>query len=142
MTIDEQILNAMARAFFASAWADLQDEKDPEDSTAVNLSGKEIMDVMPTEIDPAARHAAKTLQFDLLRTNEWLQDLTALVDYIQYRIPHGGDRPRTPEMIGHYLAMQAMGHGVGLRDAFGKAAYETIHVPYVEFGSHSLERDY
>lgn len=142
MTIDEQILNAMARAFFASAWAGLQDEEDPDDPTQVNLSGKEIMDVMPTEIDPAARHAAKTLQFDLLRTNAWLQDLTALVDYIQYRVPHGGDRPRTPENIGHYLAMQAMGHGVGLLDAFGKAAYETIHVPYVEFGPHSLERDY
>lgn len=140
-TISDEIRAAMAKAFFASAWADLQDEKDADDETRVNLSGCEILDVMPDEIDPAAVHAARTLETDLLRANEWLQDLDALLDYVQYRIPHGGDRPRTAEMLGHYLAMQAMGHGVGLQDAFGKEAW-TIVVPHVEFGSYSLERDY
>ena len=49
--------------------------------------------------------------------------------------------PDTIESFGHYAAMQAMGHGVGLNDAFGDCA-EFIAVPYVEFGSHSLEKDY
>lgn len=53
-----------------------------------------------------------------------------------------GDRPNTMEFFGHYCAMQAMGHGVGLCDAFGSDVYKAIRVPYVEFGSHSLEKDY
>jgi hypothetical protein len=51
------------------------------------------------------------------------------------------DRDLTPELFGHYLAMQAMGHGVGL-ESFGRAVRDAINVPYVEFGSHSLECDY
>jgi hypothetical protein len=38
--------------------------------------------------------------------------------------------------------MQAMGHGVGLDDAFGPKARDIVRVPYVEFGSHSLSKDY
>ncbi|MFW6855324.1 hypothetical protein ACODYM_28955 [Burkholderia gladioli] len=142
-TIANEIRESMARAFFASAWADLQDEKDPDDPTAVSFAGGvEILSVMPDELDPAALHAARALEFGVVRGNEWLGGLDELLPFLQYSIPHGGDRPRTAEMLGHYLAMQAMGHGVGLRDAFGKSAYEHIYVPHVEFGSHSLERDY
>lgn len=147
MTIQEQIEMAMAKAFFASAWADAQDEKDIGDPTGVNLSGKEIMNVMPTEIDPAALHAAKTLHFDMVRANavpdeykcglglEWLYAHVLMLE-------DGGDRELTPENFGHYCAMQAMGHGVGLGDAFGEAVRSAITVPYVEFGSHSLQNDY
>lgn len=83
-----------ARAFFASAWADMVEEN------GATLQG-EIMDQMPAEIDPAAM-----------------------------------------EYFGHYAAMQAMGHGVGLHDAFGQDAYLAITVPDLEFGSCHLERDY
>ena len=31
---------------------------------------------------------------------------------------------------------------LGLEDAFGSHVRKTISVPYCEFGSHSLERDY
>jgi hypothetical protein len=139
-TINEQISNAMAKAFFACAWSDLQDEKDSDDSTRVNLSGREIMDVMPDEIDPAALHAAFTLACGLRIDN----DVTALDELfvLARSLPTGGyDRALTPELFGHYLAMQAMGHGVGL-ESFGYSVYEAIKVPYVEFGSHSLEKDY
>ena len=152
-TINETIRTAMAKAFFASAWADMQDEKEQDDSSKVNLSGKEIFDVMPDEIDPAALHAAKTLEFDLSRANpfwraqpgkvdseNFLQDLFSLAQSCE-RTKYA-DRDLTPENFGHYLAMQAMGHGVGLADAFGDAVYSAIEVPYVEFGSYSLERDY
>ena len=154
-TINETIRTAMAKAFFASAWADMQDEKEQDDSSKVNLSGKEIFDVMPDEIDPAALHAAKTLEFDLSRDNpfwrahlgeadfeNFLLDLFERAQSLQEQFECKGDRDLTPENFGHYLAMQAMGHGVGLADAFGDAVYSAIKVPYVEFGSHSLERDY
>lgn len=149
------IRTAMARAFFASAWADLQDEKDADDETRVNLSGCEIMDVMPTEIDSAAIHAARTLEFDLSRENPFWRAapgkadpdsfLTLLFERAQNALdqPYSeGDRDLTPENFGHYLAMQSMGHGVGLADAFGQNVRNAVTVPYVEFGSHSLSKDY
>lgn len=137
-TIAEQIELAMAKAFFASAWADAQEEKPGDDPAGVYLTGKDIMDVMPTEIDPAAMDAAKALVFEMERANA--RPINVL--FAQAVVLHDGDREPTAEMFGHYCAMQAMGHGVGLSDAFGDAAYQSIAVPYVEFGSHSLEKDY
>lgn len=120
-----------ALAFFASAWADQAEEN------GESLRG-EIMDQIPEDIDPAAIHAATTLAMDMERLNsrsiaEMMEDIIRIAD---------GDRPETLEYFGHYAAMQAMGHGVGLYDAFGKEVYELIKVPYIEFGSYSLERDY
>ena len=126
--MNNQFLHHAARAFFASAWADQMEEN------GVTLRG-EIMSQMPDEIDPAAIHAARTLLHDMLRANG-SQDAGALLA----RCPDEGDRPHTLETLGHYSAMQAMGHGVGLGDAFGDD--DCLIVPYIEFGSHSLEKDY
>ncbi len=146
---EAEIREHMARAFFASAWADLQEEKDTDDETAVNLSGAEIMDVMPGEIDPAAVHAARTLAIAVLKANygaeashKSLASLLELVREIQADSDSHGDRVVDAENFGHYLAMQAMGTGVGLGDAFGSDVRGAIKVPYLEFGSDSLEKDY
>lgn len=120
-----------ARAFFASAWADAVEENGEP------LRG-EIMSQMPTEIDSAAIHAARTLRMDM----ELLNRRTVADMLGQLERDGDGDRDNTMEFFGHYAAMQAMGHGVGLCDAFGQDVHETIKVPYVEFGSHSLEKDY
>jgi hypothetical protein len=155
MNIADQIKLAMARAFFASAWADLQDEKDSDDPTRVNLSGKEITREMPQEIDAGATHAANTLAMDMQRANG-MQTLEELFAHAQTLEGEKGDRPLTPEMFGHYAAMESMGHGVGLWDSFdmqtqsvfmreeSKLGFnaECMKVPYVEFGSHSLQKDY
>lgn len=122
-----------AKAFFASAWAGQCEESEQ----ASSISGVEIFDVMPDEIDPAAMHAARTLRMDIEASNA--QTIDALMHCIEHNAD--GDRDATIEFFGHYAAMQAMGHGVGLNDAFGDCA-EFIAVPYVEFGSHSLEKDY
>lgn len=123
-----------ARAFFASAWADQCEESEQ----AAIISGRDIMDVMPDVIDPAAIHAARTLRLDVERANG--RSVADLMRWIAHAAE--GDRPATLEHFGHYAAMQAMGHGVGLGDAFGSEVRERIHVPYVEFGGYSLERDY
>lgn len=123
-----------AKAFFASAWADAADESDDSPIGA----GTEIFDVMPDTIDPAAIHAAKTLRMDMERANGCsIGDLLGLIER-----DGDGDRDNTIENFGHYSAMQSMGHGVGLYDAFGSDVHDAIKVPYVEFGSHSLEKDY
>jgi hypothetical protein len=132
--ITAEIESNMARAFFASAWADAAEECE----NGPNLSGCEILDVMPETIDPAAMHAARTLRFDIERENG--KPITAILAWVADNAD--GDREPTAEMFGHYCAMQAMGHGVGLYDAFGSTVHDSIRVPYVEFGQHSLQRDY
>lgn len=127
----QEFLHHTALAFFASAWADMVEEN------GATLRG-EIMELMPSEIDPAAIHAANTLLMDLERVNKKpLPEILAIVETLG-----DGDRPNTMEYFGHYCAMQSMGHGVGLHDAFGGEVYSAIKVPYVEFGSYSLEKDY
>lgn len=133
MNAEQEFEHHAARAFFASAWADQCDESGPGVGCGV-----EIMDVMPATLDPAAIDAARTLRMDIERENG--RNVADLLAWIKARAQ--GDRPATMEFFGHYAAMQAMGHGVGLYDAFGRAVYEQVKVPYVEFGSHSLERDY
>lgn len=122
-----------AKTFFASAWADQCEESEQ----ASIISGEEIFNIMPDEIDTAATHAAKTLRMGIESANA--QSIDVLMQYIERNA--SGDRDATIESFGHYAAMQAMGHGVGLNDAFGGCA-KFIAVPYVEFGSHSMEKDY
>jgi len=120
-----------SRAFFASAWADQEEESG-------NSCGGEILDRMPEETDKSAIQAGRTLAIGIETANG--KSITELMTWIEN--VGDGDRPETLEFFGHYAAMQAMGHGVGLADAFGDTVYETVRIPYVEFGAYSLERDY
>jgi hypothetical protein len=148
MNIADEIKRHMALAFFGSAYADMAEE------CGEPLQG-EIMDQLPDEIDAAAIHAADTLAMDMERvrynvaTGHMEEQRTLTLELIYKRAlainllsDDKGDRPFTAEMFGHYCAMQAMGHGVGLYDAFGSAVYQAIVVPYVEFSSCSLQKDY
>ena len=136
----EQIEYAMARAFFCSAYADMAEEADTRKAKRLvtSMSGRDWMDVLPDGTDPGAVHAAKTLMNDMASRN--LSGVQALW-HVSTTMANG-DRTCTPENFGHYCAMQAMGHGVGLGDAFGQDVYEKVIVPHVEFGSHSLQKDY
>lgn len=94
------------------------------------LGGQEILDIMPATIDSAALHAADTL------ANMMEQSAGMGLDSLFLTL--GTCKPITADQFGHYCAMQAMGHGVGLFDF----DIDHIAVPYVEFGSHSLQKDY
>ena len=132
--IKKAFIQRAGRAFFASAWADQCEESD----NAARLSGQEIMGIMPDDVDPSAIHAADTLFRDMERINGCgIAELMRIVEELG-----AGDRENTIEHFAHYCAMQSMGHGVGLRDAFGDDVYARIKVPYVEFGGHSLAVDY
>lgn len=133
-SIRQDFIHFASRAFFACAWADQCEESENESI----LSGQEIMQIMPDEIDTAAIDAAETLCRVMERSNAGsIDDLFSKAQELA-----DGDRESTIENFGHYCAMQAMGHGVGLYDAFGNVVYETIKVPYIEFGSYSLSKDY
>lgn len=142
--IAADIKRGMALAFFASAYADQADEAEQP------LMG-EIMEQLPPVIDRAAIHAAHTLSLGIIEGftfgEKGLNDTQKLAIifrnsvHLQNQSDDKGDRELTPELFGHYCAMQAMGHGVGL-DSFGQGVYDYVEVPYVEFGGYSLEKDY
>ena len=132
--IKKAFIQHASLAFFASAWADQCDESD----NAALLSGQEILGIMPPDNDPSAICAAKTLCMDMERINQCgIAELMRIVEELG-----AGDRENTIEHFAHYCAMQAMGHGIGLRDAFGADIYARIKVPHVEFGGYSLSVDY
>jgi len=136
-TTETVIKKHMALAFFASAYADQAEE-------CGQPLGGEIMNQIPAVIDPAALHAADTLAADMCKAHGCfrIDNVFNRVAVIQRNTGDSGDREVTPEMFGHYCAMQAMGQGVGLYDAFGAEVHKQITVPYCEFGSHSLKNDY
>lgn len=134
ITDKEDFIHHASLAFFASAWAEQCEASDNEEM----LSGQEIMQIMPHDVDLAAIEAAQSL-LDKME----LQNNLAIEDMLAYIEDNGdGDRDPTIEFFGHYAAMQAMGTGVGLREAFGKDVSEAIQVPYMDFGKYSLEKDY
>lgn len=133
-SVNGQIAKGMALAFFARAYAELKGLLSGDDS----LDSIELPDV----IDPAAEHAAFTFACGLRIDNE-VSDLSELYNRAREAHRNGeGGADMTPVNFGHYLALQGMGGGVGLHDAFGAHVADVIHVPYIEFGAHSLERDY
>jgi len=135
--IRDEIMEHMARAFFASAWADYEEEYGD-----ANLSGVDVMDVMPDGIDPAATAAAESLAADLEKMHgRGLPEIFAAAKCVSRRHRDGGDRKRTAEMFGHYAAMGAMGHGVSLYDALGRKAAEYVNTSacYREFSYLDLD---
>lgn len=140
--IVETITHHAALAFFACAYADQADD------ASQSMQG-EIMDQLPAVIDSAALSAAETLLIQTTAANGYAGQLAGCIfclygkaQALQETAPDDtGDRELNPEMFGHYLAMQAMGTGVGL-ESFGAAVRDGITVPYLEFGGYSLAGDY
>ena len=92
----EQIKLGMSKAAHGCAWADTEEEY------GYSLSGCEILSVM----DPVTEEAtawAEELCSEILKRNPGV-NLEA--------IANGED-----ETLGHYLAMEAMGHGVSWEDS-------------------------
>ena len=133
----DEILEHMAKAFFACAWADYSEQVGPH-----YPAGAEILDVMDDEGDDAATKAAAGLANELakkhgLPISEIFRQAVAISE-----ANNAGDRERTPEMFGHYAAMGAMGHGVGLWDALGGAACDFVESKgkcYMEFSMYDLD---
>lgn len=119
--IRAEIVSYMARAYHACAWADAEEEE------GRSLGGCEILDVMPDDEPSEATKAAEGLAAAMEKAN----DMTLVAIMARGT---GGDRPCNPEMFGHYAAMQAMGHGVGL-ESVGISSHgpkADVKVPYWE----------
>lgn len=125
----DEIIHHMSLAFFACAWADYSEQVGPH-----YPAGCEIMDEMPGDTDPSALRAAKDLADEMEKMNR-----TTLAELLKraQRAP-GGDRPCDAEHFGHYAAMQAMGHGVGLESVCDEEE-ANIQLPYMEFTMYDLD---
>lgn len=133
----DEIMDHMAKAFFACAWADWNDEY----GEGCQGNGVDVMDEMPDEIDGAATLAAVELTSNLEeRHGMGLSEIFTIAKTISRHYGRG-DRDRTPEMFGHYAAMGAMGHGVSLYDALGDQAAKWVDssASYMEFSAFDLD---
>jgi hypothetical protein len=140
-----EVKQGIARAFFISAYAYAWEEAPDSSENKRKLGymgGRDWATVAPKENDPAAESAAESLAV-MLQKDNGVADLADLYHRaMDAKELCRGDRDMTPVMFGHYLAMQAMGHGVGLADAFGDAVYDLVKVGYYEFGMGHLAKEY
>lgn len=127
-----EITHHVARALFASAWADYQ-EQSPD---GMNLSGCEILDVMPQDIPTEATQAAERLIAEVERLNG--EPIDRSLERAQALPDPFADRECDAEYFGHYLAMQAMGSGVGLESVCDRDAL-ALKLPWIEFSYLELD---
>lgn len=122
-----EIREAMAKAFFATAWADYEEQVKHE-----SLAQTEIMDVLPDNIPESAYAAADNVIGTIEKsTGRKISDL-----YNEAK-EAPGDHYKEPDedSFGHYLAMQAMGHGVSWSDDHPDLTFD---VPRVEYSYYDL----
>lgn len=102
------IIMAMARAFWVDAWASREEEEGRRPAGP----GEDLMDAAPPT--PAvAIHFARKYAKDFQTAND--ADLMALYERAA-GMPGKHDEEPTEEAFGHYIAMEAMGHGVSWAD--------------------------
>jgi hypothetical protein len=91
------------------------------------------MDVMPEEMDEGAMRTARELA-KWITPNNGVSTLAELYAHAETLVGTCGkaDRKLSPELFGHYCAMSAMGHGVGL-ESFGIESNHTT-APIARYG--------
>lgn len=140
-SLHDQIIHHMARTLFALAYADWAEE------VGESLPGDVFNHIPSTFTDVGALAAAQWFGVELMAANGFkvLTDLSGVFYLAKHEhLFHNekGDREMNPEHFAHYTVMQAIGHGVGLRDAFGLEVSERISVPYLQFNWCDLAGDY
>jgi len=100
---DAEIVEAMARAMFVTAWADREEEK------GRSHGGHDLMDVAP-KTSKDALIAARALGKAVVADNH----AGSLTELYERALSVGGKGDA--RVFGHYLAMEAMGHGVSWYD--------------------------
>lgn len=117
------IVEAMARALFVSAYADAAEEADRDD-----LSPGPRGDWM--DVAPETRDDAKEKAIEVVARIEKDNSITIEEAYAKAEAAEGHRKPPTPEDFGHYLGMQALGHGVSWMDDHPD---HDLEVPYIEY---------
>jgi len=106
--VPDEFVESAARAFFVSAWADAAEEQ------GESFSGMQLMDVAPPTPDEVIEHAARFIKSVEKLNGRSIDELYAEAANAPDEADHS--REPTPSEFGHYLAMEAMGHGVSWYD--------------------------
>lgn len=106
----EDILEQFAKTLWADAWADWNDDNDDHPMHA-NVSGEEIMDVMPPIPDDVSE-LARVAFGKIADLNGGCEDFLKACEAVFKR--DGSNI----EYLAHYLIMESMGHGVAYEDAY------------------------
>lgn len=120
------ITEEIAKAFFATAWADAMEER------GITFSGDEIYNVMPPEIPSVAREAARKLVSKMEKENRLPIEEIYRVALEKAELL---DAPDIRDNFGFATALQAMGSGVSWSDDYPDHGFK---VPYMEFGFYEL----
>lgn len=135
LALSNTIVEGMARALFVSTyaeWAEEMCQRGIDPLPPIAKGGEDWMDVAPETPKEAMVYA--------WRLCGMIEEANHLNIYCLAAAAHKADWPdRDPcdrpsgydKMFGHYLAMQAMGHGVSWFDDHEKFP---LHVPHVSFG--------
>ena len=118
----DDVVDAMARALFVSAWADAEEESGRKFG-----GGVELMDIAPKTSPDAKRHAEKLAKQFEQKNGMSLDELLAKAAEADSGETINADYAGE---FGHDLAMQAMGHGVSWFDDHNKFP---LKVPHTEF---------
>jgi hypothetical protein len=114
---EDIIVEAMARAMFVSSWADYEEEH------GRYYPGQELMDIAPDTPQDAIDEAVK-----LYDEIEEINDID-FNDFIPPGFSDDWDRELADE-FGHYLAMEALGHGVSWMDDY---EHHGLKIPNIEY---------
>ena len=110
---EEHVLDGAARAFWVDAWASEMEER----GEARGWGGKDVMDLAP-KTPVAAQVLAKRLVAAVEKTND--SHIGTLVleahDADEKAGIDTGGWIEYQRLFGHYMAMQALGHGVAWTD--------------------------
>jgi hypothetical protein len=118
----DEIVNAMARVLFVQAYAAQEEEA----GRSIG-GGQDWMDHAPAT-SAAAGYAAMKLAIEVEKRN--MLGLNTLYGACAAYYPEQHRKKPTPEDFGHYLAMQALGHGVSWDDDHPDPG---LQLPYIEF---------
>lgn len=124
----DQIREYMAKTFFATAWADYQDEY----GSGVGM-GVEIMDAIPDTYPQSAYDAADKLIAGLEKVNG--MDIETIFKTCKDE-PGAHHREPDEDEFGYCMAMQAMGHGVGWDDNHPSM----FHEKHIDWDGHNIHR--
>lgn len=126
--LSAEITDSAARTFYVDAWASEMEAKGEEPWGA----GEEIGDYAPTTPRSAERFAKK-----FIKAVEKANGGTKISELYERAATAPGKHLRdpTPNHFGHYLAMQAMGHGVSWLDDHPKSG---IKIPEAHYYYDSL----
>ena len=116
----DEILQSMARTLFVTAYADAVDEGEIDGPSAGG--GEDWMDVAPEASPETAEHALKLAErmlAEFLKLNGGTLESLCEEWCSPESQTYANGREHDADLFGHYIAMQSLGHGVGLNDDTG-----------------------